>query len=58
MNNLYYYKTDVGNIGDDLNEWLWPDLLDLNNVKKDIKLIGVGSIITSALEILMYSLGL
>ncbi len=50
MNNLYYYKTDVGNIGDDLNEWLWPDLLDLNNVKKDIKLIGVGSIITSALE--------
>lgn len=50
MNNLYYYKTNVGNIGDDLNEWLWPDLLDLNNVKKDIKLIGIGSIITPALE--------
>jgi hypothetical protein len=48
--SLYYYKSDVGNIGDDINAWLWQDLLELERVRKDTKLIGFGSILTSKLN--------
>jgi len=44
--SLIYHKTDVGNIGDDLNEWLWSQFFDLPAVRKDITLIGIGSIIS------------
>ena len=50
--SLYYYKTEVGNIGDDLNEWLWKDLFDLNKVNDESILIGFGSILTSNLTAL------
>ena len=43
---LYYFKASSGNVGDDLNVWLWPrifaDLLDDND---DHLLIGIGTIL-------------
>ncbi len=44
---LYYYKSKLGNFGDDLNRWLWTDLLpDFFNDDEDIRFSGIGTIIS------------
>jgi hypothetical protein len=45
---LVYYKSKVGNFGDDLNVWLWPRLipsLDAHATTGDRDLIAIGSIL-------------
>ncbi len=45
MNMKYiYYKSEKGNFGDDLNEWLWPKLFG-SFQKSDLNFIGIGSIL-------------
>lgn len=44
--NLIYFKSDIGNFGDDLNPWLWSKLLgDFDNYPSDIDFVGIGSIL-------------
>lgn len=47
-----YFKCDKGNVGDDLNIWLWPKLL--SNVKftedSDHVLVGIGSVLDSRFD--------
>lgn len=44
--DLFYYKSDIGNFGDDLNYWLWPKLFgDFENYSKNTNFIGIGSIL-------------
>lgn len=46
--HLYYYKDPVGNFGDDLNPWLWPQLfpVSLEHCFDDETLfLGIGSIL-------------
>ena len=45
---LYYYKEDVPNFGDDLNEWIWPKLLP-NYFDDDAShlVLGIGSILNN-----------
>jgi succinoglycan biosynthesis protein ExoV len=44
---VFYYKDKKGNFGDDLNEWLWKEILpDLCEEKDDGKLlVGIGTIL-------------
>lgn len=43
---LNYYKTTHGNFGDDLNEFLWQDLLGKELVDQpDISLVGIGTLL-------------
>lgn len=43
---LFYYKDPKGNFGDDLNEWLWDELIPgFRNVCDDVTIFGVGTII-------------
>lgn len=46
--NLYYYKDPIGNFGDDLNPWLWPQLfpkpLD-HYFDHETLFLGIGSIL-------------
>ncbi|RAI43563.1 hypothetical protein CH341_13740 [Rhodoplanes roseus] len=47
---LHYYKSSVGNFGDDLNVWLWPRLLpDAWDPDDGIRFAGIGTIITTAM---------
>lgn len=44
--NLTYFKADIGNFGDDLNVWLWPQLLgDFKDYPSQIDFVGIGSIL-------------
>lgn len=44
---LYYYKSKLGNFGDDLNGWLWNDLLpDFFDENEDVRFSGIGTIIS------------
>lgn len=44
--NLIYFKSDIGNFGDDLNPWLWKKLLgDFSSYPTDIDFAGIGSIL-------------
>ncbi|WP_413738011.1 polysaccharide pyruvyl transferase family protein [Sodalis sp. RH21] len=49
---LYYYKSALGNFGDDINAWLWNDLLpgyfDQND---DVRFSGIGTIINTAMPV-------
>ena len=45
--NLYYFKSDKGNFGDDLNPWLWPQLFDIENIEKETYFLGIGSILNN-----------
>jgi len=48
--NLYYYKCVGGNFGDDLNTWLWDELLPgWRDAWPDATLVGVGTIINDRL---------
>jgi succinoglycan biosynthesis protein ExoV len=43
---LFYYKSESGNFGDDLNAWLWPKVFPGVFVdKSDVKFIGIGTIL-------------
>ena len=47
---LFYYKAPQGNIGDDLNGWLWPQVLNdiLDNNDEEI-IVGVGTLLNHKL---------
>lgn len=42
---LIYYKADKGNLGDDLNIWLWPKFFRNNDTEDNISFFGIGSIL-------------
>ena len=47
---LFYYKDPIGNFGDELNAWLWPQLLpellgDDSGNDEDTLFVGIGSIL-------------
>jgi succinoglycan biosynthesis protein ExoV len=44
---LYYYSAPKGNVGDDLNPWLWPKVLgdDVLSNNDDHLLIGIGTLL-------------
>ncbi|WP_163544396.1 polysaccharide pyruvyl transferase family protein [Occultella kanbiaonis] len=47
---LVYYKARGGNFGDDLNEWLWDDLLPgWRAWDPEVALVGVGTILNAGL---------
>jgi succinoglycan biosynthesis protein ExoV len=47
---LFYYKADAGNFGDDLNSWLWPQLIpNLEASTAADWLVGVGTILDERL---------
>jgi len=46
----YYWESQHGNFGDDLNLWLWDFLLPgLREVHADVLLVGVGTVLNDAL---------
>jgi succinoglycan biosynthesis protein ExoV len=42
---IYYYKSEFGNFGDDLNPWLWPQLFDVASTEPNTLFVGIGSIL-------------
>lgn len=47
---LFYYEAPTGNVGDDLNAWLWPQLL--SNILDDDSshlIVGIGTLLNSKL---------
>lgn len=40
-----YFKDPIGNFGDDLNGWLWPQIFGEENLKNDDAFLGIGSIL-------------
>jgi len=49
--NIIYFKSDIGNFGDDLNPWLWKKLLgDSNDYDKSLDFVGIGSILDNRVE--------
>ncbi|WP_209427990.1 hypothetical protein [Pararhodobacter sp. SW119] len=44
---LYYWKAPAGNVGDDLNPWLWPRVFGPDFLDEDAVtcLVGIGSVI-------------
>lgn len=47
---LYYYKSPEGNFGDDLNEWLWDELMPLQfDDRDDVCFSGIGTIINTSM---------
>ncbi|WP_290522736.1 polysaccharide pyruvyl transferase family protein [Alcanivorax sp.] len=47
---VYYYKSAKGNFGDDLNEWIWDELLPgCFDGNEDYLFCGIGTIINSVL---------
>lgn len=40
-----YFKDPIGNFGDDLNGWLWPQFFGEENSKDDDAFLGIGSIL-------------
>lgn len=48
---LFYYKSDFGNFGDDLNPWLWPQILgELDAFCSADWLVGIGTILDRRLD--------
>lgn len=48
---LIYFKADIGNFGDDLNEWLWKRFFgDSFLLRPDFDFVGIGSIFDERLE--------
>src|SRR6478735_6808648 len=46
----YYWESDHGNFGDDLNLWLWDELLPgFRDVHPDVLLVGVGTVLNPVL---------
>lgn len=46
----YYWESDHGNFGDDLNLWLWDFLLPgFRDVSPDVLLVGVGTVLNKVL---------
>jgi succinoglycan biosynthesis protein ExoV len=49
---LYYYRVYRGNFGDDLNDWLWDELLPgWREWDSSVTLLGVGTILNSQIEL-------
>ncbi|WP_165043410.1 polysaccharide pyruvyl transferase family protein [Dysgonomonas sp. ZJ709] len=49
--NLIYWKSDIGNLGDDLNPWLWERIFgDFSNYSDDYDFVAIGSILTNKIE--------
>lgn len=49
---LVYYNAKIGNIGDDLNPWLWEKLLNKDFFLEDnMAFLGVGSIISNKFDL-------
>lgn len=49
--NLIYYKSKIGNFGDDLNELIWDELIPNYAIKKtNVDLVGIGSILDDRLD--------
>lgn len=47
---VYYYKSGKGNFGDDINEWIWDELLPgFFDDNEDFLFSGIGTIINSVL---------
>lgn len=47
---LYYFKDPAGNFGDDLNAWLWPQLIpELLDDNPDELLVGIGTLLNHRL---------
>ncbi|HHS9965201.1 TPA: polysaccharide pyruvyl transferase family protein [Raoultella ornithinolytica] len=47
---LYYYESKLGNFGDDLNKWLWDELLpDYFDNDESVRFSGIGTIITDTM---------
>lgn len=45
--NIWFYRSDAGNFGDDLNQWLWDYLLPgWREWDDEITLLGVGTLLT------------
>jgi succinoglycan biosynthesis protein ExoV len=43
---LYFWRSKFGNVGDDLNTWLWPRILDCDfHSDGNVVLIGIGSVL-------------
>ena len=44
---LVYYKSDHGNVGDEVNLWIWPKVFGDNffNKRNDVAFMGIGSIL-------------
>lgn len=50
--DLYYHRSPLGNFGDDLNAWLWDDLLPgWRGWSADRTLVGVGTLLSSDLQL-------
>lgn len=45
---LFYWKSTNGNVGDDLNAWLWPKVLGDDVFSSDVscRFLGIGSVLT------------
>lgn len=49
--NLFYFKSDIGNFGDDINPWLWGKLIgDFDQYDDDLDFIGIGSILDDRIK--------
>lgn len=47
---LHYFKHRYGNLGDDLNPWLWRKLLpSLEDIEKDTYFVGIGTLLNHKL---------
>jgi len=47
---IFYYQAEEGNFGDDLNTWLWPNLIpDCWQKEDDTLFVGVGTVLNDAL---------
>lgn len=48
---LFYYKSDIGNFGDDMNPWLWNQLLgSFSEYRSGVQFVGIGSILDERLD--------
>lgn len=50
--NFVYFKSAIGNFGDDLNPWLWPQLIFNNAQEENSAFLGIGSILFNGNKIL------
>lgn len=47
---IFYWRSDYGNFGDDLNDWLWDFLLPgIREIENDQLLVGVGTLLNTEL---------
>lgn len=47
---LFYWKSEDGNVGDDLNDWLWPRVLkDKLDQDESHLLLGIGTLLNNAI---------